>query len=193
MSDSWGVAKKLTGGTGFAAAEQPKQAGSVAPVPEQILTTKSVFISIAVEGCGGFEKGGFPGRPDVAYNEFYLAMKNAGRYELASAPAEADLEFEIGFSCPPVSTTVTNGQRVGRSINPQFSLRILDVRTHRALWRVTEHLKRPGPNPLFFIPLAGPILVSAGLKKHELKRVEKKCEAAMPRLLDDAETLTTQP
>ena len=38
------------------------------------------------------------GGPDRTYNEFYAVVKGSGSYELVSAPAGADLIFEISFA-----------------------------------------------------------------------------------------------
>ena len=80
------------------AAEQPKQAPP-APIPAQILEAKKVFVANA----GGDELSTddplFSGDPDRAYNQFYAAMKTWGKYELVSAPADADLWFEIASRC----------------------------------------------------------------------------------------------
>lgn len=89
-----------------------------APVPAQILTAKRVFIS---------NWGSTAWAPaDLTYNEFYSAMKSWGRYELLSAPSDADLILEIHFE----DSGGTNRLR----------LMILDPKTHTVLWAFTEYV-----------------------------------------------------
>jgi hypothetical protein len=75
-------------------AAQQKNATNPAPVPAQILAAKKVFIANGGgdEACYG-DEALYSGGPDRTYNEFYAAMKNWIRYELAIAPADADLVF----------------------------------------------------------------------------------------------------
>ena len=104
----------------------------LAPVPTQILTAKTVFISNV--------SGDFPvpaGTPDLTYNEFYSDMKSWGRFALASAPADSDLVFEIRFASSVSSTNpVTRLPYDGF----YFSLRILDARTHFVLWAFSSNV-----------------------------------------------------
>lgn len=110
-------------------AQQPSKAPA-APVPSQILNAKKVFISNAgVDGLAlaAFERLGEPNKP---YNQFYVAMKTWGHYELVSAPADADLVFEIRFGSPLSSTP--------QAYAPHFGVTILDAKTHFALWTLGE-------------------------------------------------------
>jgi hypothetical protein len=100
-----------------------------APVPSQIITAKRVFVSnTSSDGvsAGYFWKIGGPQRP---YDEFYAAMKNWGRYELVSAPADADLVFEIRF-----------GEPVG-ILGAPCVISILDAKTHFTLWTLVEPMQ----------------------------------------------------
>lgn len=122
-----------------AAAEQPKQSPP-APIPAQILEAKKVFVANA----GGDELSTddplFSGGPDRAYNQFYAAMKIWGRYELVSAPADADLWFEIRFTMPPAARDVFKGNTMGpAAFDPQLRLVIRDPKTNAVLWGFTEH------------------------------------------------------
>ena len=85
-----------------------------APIPIQILTGKKLFIS---NGDGDE----FFNVPNLTYNELYAAMKSGGKYELVSAPADADLVFEVRF--------VNGGY-------PQLRCVILDPKTHVVLWHI---------------------------------------------------------
>ena len=88
-----------------------------APIPAQILAAHSIFIA------NGGDKVNMFGNPTLAYDVFYAAMKNSGRYQLASSPANADLVYEISvdgaFGVPTGVVTLT----------------ILDPRTNVVLWR----------------------------------------------------------
>lgn len=112
-----------------------------APFPTQISTAKRVFIA----NGGGDEPGSydpfFNGDVDRAYNQFYAAMKSAGRYELVGSPAEADLLFEIRFLMQPSETKVFKGDTFGPTYDPQFRLEIRAPKTNALLWGFTEHME----------------------------------------------------
>lgn len=121
------------------AAEQTKQAPS-APLPAQILAAKKVFVANAGGDEPWIDDGQFNGGPDRTYNQFYAAMKTWGRYELVSAPADADLLFEIAFTVPPIAGAASHGDSIGgRPYDPQFRLVIRDPKTNALLWAFTEH------------------------------------------------------
>lgn len=103
------------------------------PVPAQIVNAKSVFISnTAPDGMPSdiLEHFGEPNRP---YDQLYAAMKGLGRYQLASAPADADLVLEIHF----MRSFATGGLGEGA----EFYLSILDAKTHYVLWTLVEPVK----------------------------------------------------
>ncbi len=110
---------------------QPSGAVATAPVPEQIVRAKKVFISNA--GMDAISMMAFRrlGDPDRPYNLFYAAMKTWGHYELAASPADADLVFEIRFSAPLIDVEPA-------AYGPQVGLVILDARTHFILWTMAE-------------------------------------------------------
>jgi hypothetical protein len=100
-----------------------------APVPAPIFTAKKAFISNA-----SGEIGLPAGTPDLTYNEFYAAMKNWGRYELVSAPGDADLVFEIRF-------TFVGG---GSTQDFQFRAVIRDPKSSVVLWAFSESVRQSG-------------------------------------------------
>jgi hypothetical protein len=115
-----------------------------APKPAQVLAAKKVFIGNA----GGDEPFDddqlFNGGPDRAYNEFYAAVKSAGRYDLVSTPADADLLLEIRLTIPasqvpPGAKGIANGIFGPAPYDPQFRLEIRDPKTDALLWTFTEH------------------------------------------------------
>jgi hypothetical protein len=113
---------------------QRTQEVQVAPVPLQIGSAKKVFISNA--GDESFfhqpKDATYSGGPNRAYNEFYAAVKNWGRYEVVAAPADADLVFEIGFT-----------EQYERAI-AQFRLTFIDPKTHVALWTIYKYVEPAG-------------------------------------------------
>jgi|ERR1700728_1926039 len=102
-------------------AQQPKDTG---PIPTQILAAKKVFISNGSGECGVF----YCSTPQQPYNEFYTGMKNWGRYELVTAPSDADVVFEIATPSVP-------------GAYPDVRLVILDPKTRLALWTLDEYVK----------------------------------------------------
>ena len=109
------------------------QESASAPVPAQLITAGKIFISNAGGDIDPNTKqlGEFLGLPIRPYNDFYAAMKSWGRYQLVSAPSDADLIFEISFSVSPA----TGGA------DAKFHLVILDPKTHVTLWAFTEYVE----------------------------------------------------
>jgi hypothetical protein len=120
------------------AAEQTKPVPA-APIPAQILAAKKVFVANAGAEQRSYEDPLFNGRPERTYNQFYAAMKTWGRYELVSAPADADLLFEIGLRIPAIGGPEAQGAIGGIPFDPQFRLEIRDPKTNALLWAFTEH------------------------------------------------------
>ncbi len=113
---------------------QQTQEAPVAPVPAQIGSAKKVFISNGGEESFFYQLKDaiYSGGPNRAYNEFYAAVKNWGRYEVVAAPADADLVFEIGFT-----------EKYDRAI-AQFRLTFIDPKTHLALWTIYKYVEPAG-------------------------------------------------
>jgi hypothetical protein len=105
-----------------------------APVPSQILGGKRVFIAYS-----GGENLTLPlltvfsGKSDRVYNQFYAGMKGWGRYELVSAPGDADLVFEIGLDFNDIGGKVPE---IGR-----LKLDIRDPRSNVLLWSLREYVQ----------------------------------------------------
>jgi hypothetical protein len=135
---------------------QQAKATPTAPVPAQILAAKKVFISYA---------GNPMGEPYQPYDQFYAALKSWGRYELVTAPSDADLVFEIRFTALALEG---NKEFV---IYPQLELAILDVKTHFRLWTLTEDVE------------------NARLQSNRDKNYNK----AMTNLVEDVKKLTVPP
>lgn len=114
---------------------QQSKGPAPAPVPVQIAAAQKVFISNA----GGasletvIDETVFNGGPDRPYNEFYVAMKSWGRYELVSSPADADLVIEISW------VLTDTGLRL--PVLGQLRLVVVDPKTHVTLWNITEYVR----------------------------------------------------
>jgi hypothetical protein len=120
-------------------AQQSKAA--VAPIPEQILAAKKLFVANAGGEDPSSDDPLFSRGPDRAYNQFYAAMKTWGRYELVGTPADADLLFDIRFTVPPTARSVVKGDSIGAAAyDPQFRLEIRDPKSNALLWAFTEHV-----------------------------------------------------
>jgi hypothetical protein len=121
-------------------AQQPKDVALPAPVPISIATAKKVFIANAPGDSLPASLGG----PSGAYKDFYAAMKSWGHYELASAPAAADLVLEISFANPITGVNVMSTSGGGSSSALLLKLVIVDPKTHVPLWWFTESFALEG-------------------------------------------------
>jgi hypothetical protein len=110
---------------------------AIAPIPSQMVNAKKIFVSNAV-GDVDVSPDHINGTPDRAYNDFYAGLKDWGRYELESTPADAELLFEIYFTAP-MSYATGIGNTAPRA---QFKLVIRDVKTGALLWTFVEYLDR---------------------------------------------------
>jgi hypothetical protein len=93
-----------------------------APVPNQIIAAKKIFIS------NGGEDTWLNYDPkhdrNLTYNEFCAAIKSWGKYELLTSPADADVVFEIHLAL------------LERTL--QLRLRILDPKSNVTLWTLGQ-------------------------------------------------------
>lgn len=104
---------------------QDKKLATSAPIPSQILTGKTAFISNEGGDTSPSAIGKYGDDPVDTYNEFYAAMKDWGRFRLVSTPVEADLVFGVRF-------TIVQPES-GLWADPQVRLVILDPKTHVTL------------------------------------------------------------
>jgi hypothetical protein len=114
-----------------------QQTSTATPVPPQITSAHSIFIS---NGGGTNYFNAFTGGPDRGYSQVYAALQQWNRYQLVDSPSQADLLFEIHAIAPAISTG-TDGS-IG--YNPQLILRILDPKTNALLWTTTANVKAGG-------------------------------------------------
>jgi len=136
------------------------------PVPSQITNAKKVFISnlgMDVSTAEVFNRLS-KREPDRPYNLFYALVTNWGRYELVSAPGDADVVFEIQATLPP--------HDCGACAILQLGLTIRDAKTHFVLWNLIE--------PVNVVYRRGPAF-------------EKNLIQAMNNLANDLKKLTAPP
>jgi hypothetical protein len=122
-------------------AQQKKTAApatSTAPIPGQILTAKRVFIANGGGDESRYEAVSYSGGPQRAYNEFYVAMQSWGRFDLVTAPADADLIFEIRLIVFQIQRERVMADDTPAS-DSQLRFVIRDARTQQTLWGLTAH------------------------------------------------------
>ena len=114
---------------------QQASPGPTAPVPPQILSARTVFVS---NGGGPNYFSMFTGGPDRAYNIFYADLQQSNRYQLVSAPVQADIIIEIRAIAPAVGDVDNVGY------NPQLILNIRDAKGSALLWSTSANVRAAG-------------------------------------------------
>jgi len=109
----------------IATSQQPAAIPS-APLPSQILHAKKIFI-VNAEGDNDVRISKYVGGTNGIYDQFYADVKTVGRFELVSAPADADVVFAVNLTV----FAVVPGY-------PRFRLAILDPKTNILLWTMSE-------------------------------------------------------
>jgi hypothetical protein len=138
-----------------------------APIPQQILAAKKVFISNA---GGMLDLNMVSGDPRRDYNEFYAAMQAWGRYSLVGSPAEADIVVQISIIYIP--------RQIGADTVPfpSFRVALLDPKNGITLWILDEFLvDKPNLGLIF--------------KKNR----DKVFDEAINKLVNDLKVLTAAP
>jgi hypothetical protein len=117
-------------------AADKKQPTPPAPVPAQILAAKRILVT----NWGWDDYGLFGISATRAYDQFYAALKSAGRYELVSNVADADLIFQIQFGVGvPAGVTRTTPGIGSVPYSAELRLEIRDPKTNVLLWGFVEH------------------------------------------------------
>jgi len=120
------------------AAQADQSSAPPPPTPSQLLHGKKIFIS-NVPGTLTLGQHSAEEAPNYTYNQFYASMKSWGYYDLVSAPADADLIFEISLA-----ERSTLGDMVHAANNlrlPYLELVVRDPRTQTILWWFAERLQ----------------------------------------------------
>jgi hypothetical protein len=109
---------------GSSTAQGVKDAGAppYAPMPPQLRSAKTVFISNA----GGEPLSDWKNRPVQPYNAFYATIKSWARFKVVPTPAEAELIFQIS---------------VVRSEPLVLRLTILDSKTQAAMRELDQDIR----------------------------------------------------
>jgi hypothetical protein len=93
------------------------------------VNAKKVFI-INAEGTNDPRINRFLGGPNGVYDQFYADVKQTGRFEIVSAPADSDVALQVTLS---VYEVVAGYSR--------FKLSILDPKTNLLLWTISEPIE----------------------------------------------------
>ena len=119
----------------IAASGSKKKLPPPAPLPSQVTQAKSVFLT----NGGGSE---------LAFDAFYQAFKQWGKYEIVGSPENADLVITLqywveknGSTSVPVTNTYTH-QTVYYSrenVDPQLKMTVVDAKTKEELWSAIDH------------------------------------------------------
>lgn len=120
-------------------AQQATPTSVAAPVPPSILSARRIFISNAGADAGLFPSP-FSDTPDRGYNEFYVALKNQGSYQLVNDPSQADLVLELRLTAP-YGPSNADKQKGASDPLPMFRLVIYDAKTHFVLGALTEPIE----------------------------------------------------
>jgi hypothetical protein len=110
-------------------ADKMKEPVPAAPAPAQIVAGRKVFLAYA--GINTISLAGYivdvTGAPNGLYDELYATIKHWDGYQLVSAPADADLVFNLSISQV-------------RGEDPILILKILDPKTNVLLWAFMENV-----------------------------------------------------
>jgi hypothetical protein len=118
----------------FPGLSKDKKNVPLAPLPAVISSARRIFLS---NGGGS----------NLAFDAFYSAMKEWGKYEIVGSPEEADLIVELAFRVEQGGTrvwsshnTYTNTTQVhsAQIVDPQL-VSIYDGKTKTQLWSETDH------------------------------------------------------
>lgn len=123
------------------AAEQPKLPAP-GPVPVQIAAAHKIFLSNAAEMNfeGIFDDTELNGSPDRFYDEVYAQMKDWGRYELVSSPADADLVVELRWRFNEIGFLKRDSFLGQPDMLGQLRVTIIDPKTHIPLWNLAQNV-----------------------------------------------------
>jgi hypothetical protein len=151
----------------YSISAKDKKKVPAAPLPAVIVKAKKIFLS---NGGGS----------NLAYDAFYLKMKEWGKYEVVGSPDEADLIVELAYKVVDEGTRVwsstntynnTTQVHSTHDIDPQLVLTIYDAKTKTSLWSETDHRR---------------------LARREKNR-EKETVNSADRLVDDLKTRVSIP
>jgi hypothetical protein len=106
-----------------------------APLPTVVANAKKIFLS---NGGGS----------NLAYDSFYGAMKNWGKYEIVGSPDEADIIVELAYRVEHGGTRIWSSTNTynntadihsAQIVDPQLVLTIYDAKSKQSLWAAIDH------------------------------------------------------
>jgi len=106
-----------------------------APLPSVIVNAKKIFLT---NGGGS----------NLAYDAFFSAIKEWGRYQIVGSPDEADLIIELKYWVEHDGTDVSTftNTYTGKTqsistelVDPQLKLTIYDAKSKNSLWSAIDH------------------------------------------------------
>lgn len=113
---------------------QPAHTHIYLPLPRAIRTARRIYIARGAR-CAWFADPGY------AFGAFKAAMRHWGKYQLATSPATAQLEFRFDNYCP----TEHQNYRTGPTINlyrfPRLRLTISDLRSNSVLGVLVQPMR----------------------------------------------------
>lgn len=120
----------------FAASVQAQQNAQpfVAPIPPQIVSAKTVFLSNAGLAPDPRDRILASGKTVILrFSQFYSAMQTWGRYQIVDSPSAADLVFEFSLTSP--LSFCSDPQNCQAAL---VEVVIYDAKTHFRLWSFDE-------------------------------------------------------
>jgi len=102
-----------------------------APIPTQIATAHSVFLS----NLGA--DANFPIDSTSVYNAVYNDLQAWGRYQLVGSPEQADLVLQLHDLSTYTTYTGNHGSTYTIN-NPSFQLAIVDAKSNVTLWTISS-------------------------------------------------------
>jgi hypothetical protein len=106
-----------------------------APLPTAVVNAQRVFLT----NGGGSQ---------LAYDAFYSAMKEWGKYQIVGSPEEADIVIELAYHVENLGTHVWSASNASNGttrvysaqvVDPEVTLSIYDGKTKNPLWSAVEH------------------------------------------------------
>jgi hypothetical protein len=113
------------------------QSTLAAPLPPQIAAAKKIFIA----NVPGSRLPGQSNDTALAYDDFYVALKSWGHYDLAAAPSDADLIFEISYVSAIAEVNGTKDSGCSSSNSFDLQLVIVDPKTRVPIWWLQQDIK----------------------------------------------------
>jgi hypothetical protein len=142
MSRTFALTALLLGTLAFAKDKKVNPSVPPAPLPTQIMTAQTVYLSKG-QGSDPYLKGG----AEYAFDVFYSEVKNWAKYRIVDSRDDADLVFDLSYSSQRVGTRVwsTTNTYTGTTqvhsapeMDPRVTFTVYDRKTGVSLWSLQE-------------------------------------------------------